>query len=108
MEMSFGRLTFAMSYGPKLYAESGSTLYHLYAETRNKPMYGAGRSMQDKLESGMGLPLMCLRLNSNFRVVLNLIRPKFHHQTECLLVLNRAYDKKHRTQACNSTCTITS
>ena len=44
--------------GSKLYAESGFTLYHLYVETRNKPMYGSGRSMQDKLESGMGLPLM--------------------------------------------------
>ena len=82
--------------GSKLYAESGFTLYHLYVETRNKPMYGSGRSMHDKLESGMGLPLMFrLRLNSNFRVVLNLIRPKFHHQTECLLVLNHAYDKKY-------------
>ena len=92
--------------GSKLYAESGFTLYHLYVETRNKPMYGSGRSMQDKLESGMGLPLMFrLRLNSNFRVVLNLIRPKFHHQTECLLVLNHAYDKKYWTQAYNSTCT---
>ncbi|XP_075646894.1 uncharacterized protein LOC142617819 [Castanea sativa] len=109
MEMSFGRLTFAMSYGPKLYAESGSTLYQLFVETKNKPMYGAGRSMRDNLESAMRLHLMFLMsLNSNFRVFLNLIRPKFQHPVECLLVLNRAYDKKRQTQAYNSTCTISS
>lgn len=109
MEMSFGRLPFAMSYGPKLYAASGSTLYQLYVGTRNKPMYGAGRSMQDMLESGMGLPLVFrMSFTSTFRVVLNLVRPKFHQQAECLLVLNNAYDKKNRTQAYNSSCTITS
>ncbi|KAL4339262.1 hypothetical protein GQ457_08G023990 [Hibiscus cannabinus] len=65
----------------------------------------ARRSMQDLLESGMGLPLLIrLRLRSDFRVVWNLIKPKFHHQAQCLLLL----DKKHHTQKYNSTCTITS
>ncbi|XVF22958.1 hypothetical protein REPUB_Repub12eG0215600 [Reevesia pubescens] len=110
MDISFGRLPFAMSHGSKLYAQSfGSSIFQLYVGTRNKPMYGAGRSMQDLLESGMGLPLVIrLKLSSNFRVVWNLIKPRFHHQAECLLVLDSKYDKKHRTQKYNSTCTITS
>ncbi|XVE76714.1 hypothetical protein DITRI_Ditri13aG0003700 [Diplodiscus trichospermus] len=110
MDISFGRHPFAMSHGPKLYAHSsGSSIFELYAGTKNKPMYGAGRSMQDLLESGMGLPLMIrLKLSSNFRVVWNLIKPRFHHQAECLIVLDSKYDKKHRTQKYNGTCTITS
>ncbi|KAL9371396.1 hypothetical protein Peur_036536 [Populus x canadensis] len=108
LEMSFGHLRFAMSRGSKLFAQSHtSTLFELSVGTRNKPMYGAGRNMQDMLESGNGLPIVIqLSLRSNFRVVWNLIKPKFHHQAVCLLVLDSAYDKKHRTQAYNSTCTI--
>ncbi|KAI5341741.1 PREDICTED: Late embryogenesis abundant [Prunus dulcis] len=109
IQMRFGRLPFALSHGPKLYAaESGSSKFKLYAGTRNKPMYGAGRSMEDMLESGKGLPLVLrVSLRSSFHVVWNLIKPKFHHQAECLLVLHRAYDKKHRTQTYNSTCIMT-
>ncbi|PON81311.1 hypothetical protein TorRG33x02_228390 [Trema orientale] len=108
MEMSFQRLTFALAHGPKMYAESGSTSFPLYIGTRNKPLYGAGRDMEDMLESGKGMPLVIhVRLSSSFRVVPSLIKPKYHHQAQCLLVLRRAYDKKHRTQLYNSTCTIT-
>ncbi|OAY44794.1 uncharacterized protein LOC110618847 [Manihot esculenta] len=108
MEMFFGRLPFAMSRGSKLYAEShGSTLFKLYVGTKNKPMYGAGRNMQDLLDSGNGLPILIrVRLSSHFRVIPNLINPKYHHQAECLLFLDSSYDKKHRTQAYNSTCTV--
>ncbi|CAK7330787.1 unnamed protein product [Dovyalis caffra] len=108
LEMSFGHLRFATSRGSKLYAQSHtSTLFQLSVGTRNKPMYGAGRNMQDMLESGNGLAIVIrVSLRSNFRVVWNLIKPKFHHQAVCLLVLDSAYDKKHRTQAYNSTCTI--
>ncbi|XWS77421.1 hypothetical protein CRYUN_Cryun01aG0260200 [Craigia yunnanensis] len=110
MDISFGHLPFALSLGSKLYAQSsGSSIFQLYIGTRNKPTYGAGRSMQDLLESGMGLPLVIrLKLSSNFRVVWNLIKPRFDHQAECLLVLDSKYDKKRRTQKYNSTCTITS
>lgn len=95
--------------GPKLYVAShGSTLFDLYVGTRNKPMYGAGRDMEDMLESGMGLPLiMRLKLRSIYRVVWDLIKLKFHHEVQCLLVLTTKYDKKHRTQTFNSTCSIT-
>ncbi|KDP43471.1 hypothetical protein JCGZ_16758 [Jatropha curcas] len=108
LEMFFGRLPFAISHGSKLYAEShSSTVFKLSVGTKNKPMYGAGRNMQDMLESGNGLPILIrVSLNSHFRVVLNLIKPKYHHQAECMLLLDSSYDKKHRTQEFNSTCTI--
>ncbi|XP_059651022.1 uncharacterized protein LOC132298640 [Cornus florida] len=109
MELSFAKLPFAISYGPKLYAyNDGLTMFKLYVGTRNKPMYGAGRTMQDMLESGEGLPLKIrVSLRSNFRVVWNLIKPKFKHQAECSLVLHSSYGKKHsRNQAFNSSCVI--
>ncbi|KAK3017305.1 hypothetical protein RJ639_006904 [Escallonia herrerae] len=107
LAMSFGNLPLATSHGTELYAESdGSRLFKLYVETKDKPMYGAGRSMQDMLDSGKGLPLVIrMSLRSSFHVVPNLIEPKFHHQAECLLVLGSAYDKKQRTQAYSSKCT---
>ncbi|KAJ7012976.1 hypothetical protein NC653_002875 [Populus alba x Populus x berolinensis] len=94
--------------GSKLYAQShGSTLFQLFVGTRNKPMYGAGTNMQDMLESENGLPIVIrVSFRSNFRVVWNLIKPEFHHRAVCLLVLDDAYDKKHRTQVYNSTCTM--
>ncbi|CAN0917440.1 hypothetical protein LINGRAHAP2_LOCUS30296 [Linum grandiflorum] len=109
LQLSFGRLPFAISRGSKMYAESHhSTLFDLYVGTRNKPMYGAGRSMQDFMESGKGLPIQVrVRLSSYFRVVWNLIRPKFHHKVDCMLLLDKTYDSKHRTQTYRSTCTIT-
>ncbi|KAH9710145.1 Delta-latroinsectotoxin-Lt1a protein [Citrus sinensis] len=106
IDMSFGRLPIASSHGPKLYAAShDSSLFRLYVGTRNKPMYGAGRNMQDLLELGKGLPLIIrMSFRTNYRVVWDLIKPEFHHEAECLLLLNRKYDKKHRTQVYNSTC----
>lgn len=109
MEMSFGHLPFAISRGPKLYAETyTSTTFKLYVGTKNKPLYGAGRTMQDMLQSGQGLPLVIhLSFTSSFHVVWNLIKPKFHHQAQCLLILGTMFDNKHPTQVYNSTCTIT-
>ncbi|KAJ8748823.1 hypothetical protein K2173_011381 [Erythroxylum novogranatense] len=108
LELSFGRLPIAMSRGHKLHAESRSrTLFKLYVGTRNKPMYGAGRNMLDMLDSGTGLPLLIrLSFSSSFRVVWSLIKPKFHHQVHCLLIIRKSYDKKHKTQSYNSTCTV--
>ncbi|KAL7234263.1 hypothetical protein ACSBR1_017790 [Camellia fascicularis] len=95
--------------GPKLYAGSdGTTSFELNVATRNKPMYGAGTAMQDMLDMRKGLPLAInVRLRSSFWIVWGLIKPKFHHEAKCLLVIQRAYDKKHRTQAYNSSCIIT-
>ncbi|KAL7234262.1 hypothetical protein ACSBR1_017790 [Camellia fascicularis] len=109
MELTFASLPLAISYGPKLYAGSdGTTSFELNVATRNKPMYGAGTAMQDMLDMRKGLPLAInVRLRSSFWIVWGLIKPKFHHEAKCLLVIQRAYDKKHRTQAYNSSCIIT-
>ncbi|XP_021903746.1 uncharacterized protein LOC110818985 [Carica papaya] len=106
IQMSFAHFPFAFAHGPKLYAQShGSTVFKLYIGTRSKPMYGAGRNMQDMLESGKGLPLLIrVSFSSDFRVVWSLINPKFHHQAQCLLLIHPTYDKKHKTQKYNSTC----
>jgi len=92
---------------PELYAESGLTIFALQLGAKNKPMYGAGRSMQDMLDSGTGLPLVIrVTLSSSFKVVPSLIKSTFHHHVECLVVLKKTYDKKHRTQAFDSTCAV--
>ncbi|CAA2977835.1 Hypothetical predicted protein [Olea europaea subsp. europaea] len=110
LKMFFGKLPFAMSRGAELYAGSdGSTLFKLTVGTRNKAMYSAGRNMEDLLKSGKGLPLMIkLSFTSNFNVVWGFIHQKYHHDAQCLLLLENTYDKKHRTQTFKSTCIISS
>ncbi|CAL0310306.1 unnamed protein product [Lupinus luteus] len=109
MDINFSFLPFAFSHGPELYAESGLTMFKLEIGTRNKPMYGAGRSMQDLLDSGRGLPIMIqVRVRSSFKVVPSLIKPSFHHRVQCVVLLKKAYNIKHRSQAFKSTCKVTS
>nr|XP_004499931.1 uncharacterized protein LOC101504502 isoform X2 [Cicer arietinum] len=109
MDMKFSILPFAFSNGPKLYAESGLTIFTLQLGVKNKAMYGAGRSMQDMLDSERGVPIVIqVTLSSSFEVVPTLVKPRFHHRVECIVVLKKAYNKKHRSQAFNSTCKVTS
>ncbi|WJX30910.1 hypothetical protein P8452_19398 [Trifolium repens] len=109
MDMKFSILPFAFSNGPELNAESGLTIFTLQLGVKNKAMYGAGRSMEDMLDSGRGLPIVIqVILSSSFEMVPKLVKPKFHHQVECIVVLKKAYNKKHRSQAFNSTCNVTS
>uniref|UniRef100_A0A803P4L0 Late embryogenesis abundant protein LEA-2 subgroup domain-containing protein n=1 Tax=Cannabis sativa TaxID=3483 RepID=A0A803P4L0_CANSA len=107
IDMSFERLTFALAHGPKMYAETGWTSFPLYIGTKNKPLYGAGRDMEDMLESSHGMPLLIrMKLSSSFKVIPRLIHPKYHHQAHCLLILRRPNEKAHRTHLYNSTCTV--
>ncbi|KAG5416381.1 hypothetical protein IGI04_003948, partial [Brassica rapa subsp. trilocularis] len=71
------------------------TTFRLKIGTKNQAMYGAGRQMEDMLQSRAGLPLI-LRMNliSDFRVVWSIINPMYHHNVECLLFLS--YNKKHK------------
>lgn len=90
LKFFFGPLNFAKMKGTKLYASSHeSTTFQLYIGTKNLAMYGAGREMADMLQTKAGLPLI-LRMNliSDFRVVWNIINPKYHHNLECLLFLS--------------------
>ncbi|KAG2245816.1 hypothetical protein Bca52824_085444 [Brassica carinata] len=66
-----------------------------FSKAQNQTMYGAGRQMEDMLQSRAGLPLI-LRMNliSDFRVVWSIINPMYHHNVECLLFLS--YNKKHK------------
>ncbi|CAH2054520.1 unnamed protein product [Thlaspi arvense] len=91
----FGPLNFAKTQGTKLYASSHeSTTFRLYIGTKNQAMYGAGREMEDMLQSKAGLPLILrMTLISDFRVVWNIINPKYHHNVECLLLLS--YNEGH-------------
>ncbi|KAL0425613.1 UNVERIFIED_CONTAM: hypothetical protein Sradi_1096100 [Sesamum radiatum] len=108
MEMLFARLPLAISQGREVYAGSSDlTLLRLSVGTRNKAMYGAGRNMEDMLESGEGLGLVIrVRLRSSFHVIWGIVKPKYEHEAQCLVVVGNKYDKKHRTQVYNSTCVI--
>ena len=92
--------------GPESYVESKSSYeLGLHVAVKDMPVYGAGRSMQDMLESGKGLPLMIrVRSRSSYRVVWNLISLRYLHHEECLLVLDGAFDRKHQVHVHNSTC----
>ena len=91
-----------------LYASSnGPTSFLLYVGTTNKPMYSAGRSMQDILDSGNGLSLVVhVKLRSRFHVVGKLFRPKYHHRAECILILNRTYDKQQKIKMHVNQCSL--
>ncbi|XP_055817845.1 uncharacterized protein LOC129886958 [Solanum dulcamara] len=108
LQMYFGRVPFIFTQGKELYAGSyGPTYFKLSVGTRDKALYGAGRVMQDLLQSSKGLPLLIrVHLSSTFHVVWGLIKPKFHHQIECLVLLHNSYNKRHKTQAYNSTCLL--
>nr|XP_043612169.1 uncharacterized protein LOC122583860 [Erigeron canadensis] len=106
---SFNNVPFATSMETnELYASSnGPTSFVLYLGTTNKPMYGAGRSMQDILDSGNGLSsVIRVKLQSRFHVVGKLIRPKYHHLAECILISNRTYDKQHKTKMYDNQCKL--
>ncbi|XP_054793785.1 uncharacterized protein LOC129299349 isoform X3 [Prosopis cineraria] len=91
----------------ELYAESGTTIYEMEVGVKNKAMYGAGREMEDLLESERGLPIVVgVSVRSTYRMVPSLINPKFHHNLQCLILLHNHYDTKHRTQLFNTTCRL--
>ncbi|KAI3739965.1 hypothetical protein L2E82_30379 [Cichorium intybus] len=91
-----------------LYASTnGPTSFLLYLGTTSTPMYGAGRNMQDILDSGKGLSLVVhAKLRSRFHVVGKLISPQYHHQVECILILNRTHEKQHKTLMYNNHCNL--
>ncbi|KAK4414460.1 hypothetical protein Salat_2859000 [Sesamum alatum] len=87
MEMLFGHLPLAISQGREVYGGSEDlTLLRLSVGTRNKAMYGAGRNMEDMLESGQGLPLTIrVRLRLAWMPRLTGITPLKTHKDEGLL-----------------------
>ncbi|KAI3415000.1 uncharacterized protein J3R85_015575 [Psidium guajava] len=106
IHLYFGRLPLAIAHrGGELYARSGETSsFGMYVGTRNKAMYGAGRSMQDMLEGSKGgLALRVgVRLRSTILVVEGLVHVRFHHQAQCSVLLSKADD----AESFHSTCTL--
>lgn len=93
--------------GPESFVESKSSgVLGLHVAVRGMPVYAAGRRMQDMLESGQGLPLVIrVRSRSSYQVVWNVIRLRYLHHGECILVLEGESDQKHHIHYHNSTCT---
>ncbi|KAI3683038.1 hypothetical protein L1987_83525 [Smallanthus sonchifolius] len=109
LTMSFDDIPFATSTEKQaLYASTnGPTSFLLYLGTTSKPTYGAGRSMQDILDSGKGLSLVVhVKLSSRFHVIGKLIRLKYHHRAECVLIVNTKYDKQHKTLIYDHLCNL--
>ncbi|KAJ0623137.1 hypothetical protein HanIR_Chr01g0028451 [Helianthus annuus] len=109
LTMSFDDIPFANSIEKNsLYASSnGPTSFLLYSGITNKPMYGAGRSMQDILDSGKGLYLVIhVKFSSRFHVVGKLIRLKYHHRAKCILILKKSHDIQHKTLIFDNLCIL--
>ncbi|KAH6784889.1 MATE efflux family protein [Perilla frutescens var. hirtella] len=89
MQLIFGRLTFAISQmqGREVYGGSDDlTSVRFHVGTKNKAMYGAGRNMQDFLESGNGLPLIVrlLRISCYAVIWVNKVgRPESQAKSDC-------------------------
>ncbi|CAO2817403.1 unnamed protein product [Amaranthus hypochondriacus] len=108
VDIYFGRVSLVQSQGPEIEVKSGEWReMEVNAGTKKKAMYGAGRNMEEMLNSGRGVPLLItLRLSSYIRVIPNLIQSDFHQHAHCVLYVQNLYDKKHRTQAYNTTCIL--
>ncbi|KAJ3670031.1 hypothetical protein LUZ60_010355 [Juncus effusus] len=102
LQMAFGVMNFAISHGEDSYVNSQSSkTIKFFITVKNKPMYAAGRNMQDLLDSNPGLQIM-VRLESRllYHVVGNLIKVPHRVKTECFLVLQGS----HKTRMYNSFC----
>ncbi|KAG0462412.1 hypothetical protein HPP92_020888 [Vanilla planifolia] len=106
LDMSFGALNFASAQSKASYVQSGSfSVQWLFVGVKNKPLYGAGRCMQDLLDSGRGLPLV-IRVRSRlaYRVVWDLIKIKHQRHEHCILVLHGMDEPNLQIKVYNSTC----
>uniref|UniRef100_M8BFE6 Uncharacterized protein n=1 Tax=Aegilops tauschii TaxID=37682 RepID=M8BFE6_AEGTA len=75
--------------------------------TEEKPMYAAGRGMQDLLESGKGVPVaITVRSRSRYRVVGSLVRLTYRHDSQCVLYLRRRTPRRDNALAAagHATC----
>uniref|UniRef100_A0A0D9VR97 Late embryogenesis abundant protein LEA-2 subgroup domain-containing protein n=1 Tax=Leersia perrieri TaxID=77586 RepID=A0A0D9VR97_9ORYZ len=112
LDMSFGRFTFATSSsqgGEKAsyvdVAARGKRSVRLFVAAEGKPMYAAGRGMQDLLESGDGLPLaVTVRAGSRYRMVGSLVRLSYRHDTRCVVRLRRTPRQRNAIDASRYTC----
>ncbi|XP_051122032.1 uncharacterized protein LOC127245284 [Andrographis paniculata] len=112
LQILFANLPLAASHPPPPppppAAANDVTRLILTAGTKNLAVYGAGREMQELLNSGKGLPLQIrLSFTSSFHVVRGMIDLKFRHDASCLVVVFAdKYDRRRRTHRFNSTCVV--
>ncbi|KAK8936784.1 hypothetical protein KSP39_PZI012220 [Platanthera zijinensis] len=106
LEIYFGRLKFASSQGLESYVErASSSMEGLFVGVRNKPMYGAGSSMYDLLESGQGLSLTVqIRIRVWYQIVWGLIKVKHHQVEDCIIILHGTHDPGLHAKMYKSTC----
>lgn len=80
----------------------------LFVAAQEKPMYAAGRGMQDLLESTHGLPLtITVRARSRYRVVGSLVRLTYRHDSECVVLLRRTPNRSNGISAAAGRATTT-
>ncbi|KAL6867591.1 hypothetical protein ACP4OV_015615 [Aristida adscensionis] len=113
LELSFGRFVFAAAAPegpPRRVAPRATATLRLYVAARQKPMYAAGRGMQDLLESTQGLPLaITVRASSRYRVVGGLVRLTYRHDAECVVHLRRSPARRDAVAAAGTaTCSAAS
>lgn len=94
LHMSFAQFTFATSQGEGPYAAvvgpGAAATVRLFVAAQEKPMYAAGRGMQDLLETGKGVPVsVTVRSRSRYRVVGGLVRLTYRHDSQCVVYLRR-------------------
>ncbi|CAN6313587.1 unnamed protein product [Urochloa humidicola] len=103
LEISFGRFVFASTSGDggagggaHDVGPRGTSTVRLFVAAQEKPMYAAGRGMQDLLDSTRGLPLtVTVRARSRYRVVGSLVRLTYRHDSECVVLLRRTPDRSN-------------
>ncbi|KAF7049985.1 hypothetical protein CFC21_058413 [Triticum aestivum] len=110
LDMSFGHFTFATSQqgeGPHVVVgPRAATTVRLFVAAQEKPMYAAGRGMQDLLESGKGVPVaITVRSQSRYRVVGSLVRLTYRHDSQCVLYLRRRSPQRDNALAAAGTST---
>nr|CAB3496660.1 unnamed protein product [Digitaria exilis] len=128
LQMSFGHFVFATSQarhamtkpaiccaqgdgGSHDVGPRGTSTVRLFVAAQEKPMYAAGRGMQDLLETSRGLPVtITVRAKSRYRVVGSLVRLTYRHDSECVVLLRRTPDRSNGIIAAagRATCSATS
>lgn len=91
---------------PHEVAPRATSTLRLFVAVQEKPMYAAGRGMQDLLESSRGLPLtITVTARCRYRMVGSLVRLTYRHDSECVVYLRRSPRRNNAiTAAGRATC----
>jgi hypothetical protein len=92
--------------GARDVAPRATSTLRLFVAAQEKPMYAAGRGMQELLQSGRGLPLtITVRSRSRYRMVGSLVRLTYRHYSECIVRLRTSPRRNNAiTDGAGATC----